>query len=66
VSLEPRLENYELKCGNQLLIKVLSQAPFTTRWGENKVDVIITGENVKSKTKRNRDTKLETDSETGN
>ena len=66
LSLHPRLENYELKCGNKLSIKVLSQAPFTTRWGEKKVDVAIMGENVKPKTKHNRDTKTETDSEKGN
>ena len=64
--LETHVTNHELNCGNKLLFKVLSQDAFTARWGERTVNVVITGENVKTETKSNRDTKTKSKSETGN
>ena len=65
LKLETSITDSNLKCGNEISLKVLSQSPFTARWGERTVDVVITGDNVKASTKSNAYTKTVTKSETG-
>ena len=65
LKLETSITDSNLKCGNEISLKVLSQSPFTARWGERTVDIVITGDNVKASTKSNAYTKTVTKSETG-